>query len=213
MGLGFRPRVFGAAVREAWPLWFGVAGLIAPVMLSVTLIQEREAAFRVSGTVLQALGLSTVAIGLGKVRRLFDRPPIGTRIAAWFRHLLAAFRPAGTITGHLEGAIETSSALSARLTLGVPPGAPLHRRITVLERNLEALRKEFDSSTRSLEKAISELRNLTQTGLDKQQTATSTVDLRLAEFAVGGIQLEAMGLLWLLAGVIAGTLAPELARI
>lgn len=212
MNLAYRLNLLLAVARAAVPVVVAVGGVVGSVALCVWLVPEREVAFRVAGTLLQGMGLATVALGIANVRRLFGRPSVVHRIREWLQLVGAVFGRTRTVVGEVGIAREVGMAGSVRPIHQVPEGGPLHRRITALEKNLESFRGEVDSTVSGLRSDISEIKRSTTVGLAQRREETVAVDARMQEMAIGGIHLELMGLLWLVAGVIAGTLAPELAR-
>jgi len=212
MSLGYRLKLLLIVANGAMPVVAAIVGVIAATASCLWVVPEREIAFRVAGTLLQGMGLATVALGIAQVRRLFGRPTVLGKVREWLRLLQSVFGKKRPISHELEIAVETGMAGSLRPIHQVPEGGPLHRRITALEKNLELFRREIDTTVAGLNSAIDDMRRTTKAGLAKRREETKAVDARMQEFATGGIHLELIGLLWLLAGVIAGTLAPELAR-
>lgn len=76
MVLTFRCRVFIAAIGDAWPAWLALGGVALAALVGWALAGAASAGVRYAGTVLQVLGLATVAAGLSQVRRLFGRPSL-----------------------------------------------------------------------------------------------------------------------------------------
>jgi len=194
------------------PVVGAIGGVVAAIATCLGVIPERELAFRVAGTLLQGMGLATVVLGIADVRRKFGQPSVLTSTREWLRLVGAVFGKRRPTVVEVGVAGELEMAGSLRPIHQVPEGGPLHRRITALERNLELLRGEVDTTVAGLQAAIDDLRVSTRADLAERREETRAVDARLEKFAIGGIRLELVGLLWLLAGVIAGTLAPELAR-
>jgi hypothetical protein len=93
MVVTFRPRALIAAVRDAWPAWLTLTGIIVAGILGWMLSTNASACIRYAGTVLQAFGLAMVAIGLSEVRRSFGKPSLLQRVLVWFGKIWAVFRP------------------------------------------------------------------------------------------------------------------------
>ena len=89
----------------------------------------------------------------------------------------------------------------------------MHKRITALEENFESFRNEIDGTLKRVNASIDSVRRLAKKEFDKQRSQVKAIDTKMEEFAVGGIDLELVGLTWLLVGVVSSSLASELARI
>ncbi len=212
MQLSFRPAVLQAALRDTLPVVYALGGATLAYALSAILVSDPESAIRLAGTVLQVFGLATVALGITKVRELFGQPSLAQSIVAWVRLLTSAFVRPKPIVVNLEAAVSVSSAASARLTVGVPEGAALHKRITALEKNLVSFRTEYDNKVLDLERSIASSRSASEKAVGDTRKEIAAVDAKMAELAIGGVRLELVGLVWLLLGVIATGLPTELLR-
>lgn len=210
MRLSFRPTVLLAAFRDALPLVYAIGGATVAYAVSAALMPDLESVLRLAGTLLQVFGLATVALGITQVRELFGQPSITQSIVAWLRLLASAFVPPKSVVAKLEAAISTNSALSARLTVGVPEGAALHKRITALERNLASFRTEYDDKVVELERSIAGSRSAADKAVEDTRREIAAVDDKIVALATGGVRIELVGLVWLLLGVVATGLPAQI---
>jgi len=73
-------------------MWLAMSCVGAVLALSWLVSSTSTDAVRYAGTMLQVLGLSTVAYGLRQMRRMFDRPTYRAVVLSWFCQLgLAPF--------------------------------------------------------------------------------------------------------------------------
>jgi hypothetical protein len=73
-------------LREHHLFWFTVGGNLAAVAVAFLLGSER--AFRVTGLVLQLIGIATVALNIRGTRSQFDRPGTIALASQWLRRFL-----------------------------------------------------------------------------------------------------------------------------
>jgi len=159
---------------------------------------------------LQLLGLGVVALGIRSIRKTFALPSLLESLSQQFKRL---FQPARrTVTSELTIAWENEE-LDAFAQLRVSPDAPIADRVTALENNLAAvldrLRKHHDRRSKEfalLKADVSAKRAETRADLDHLRNQLEAV-------TVGGLHLETVGLVWLIVGLILGTLSAEIARL
>jgi hypothetical protein len=209
MRLTVRWRVLLAVLKDAWPIWLALGVAVLAFTAAWFLSTTPPAAIRYAGMMLQIFGLSTVAIGLSQMRRLFGRPSLSARIFAWFGRLVAAFTLRKPITGEgcLVGGGSTLTG-EGRVVRGVRAGAPLEERVSVLEDNLERLRDELDSRVQRLKQGLATVKENIDRETQERQVEDQKTARKIEEVAVGGLHLETVGLFWLILGVV-GTSVPE----
>lgn len=206
-----RWRTLLALLKDAWPTGLALGGVALSFFVSWLFSVTLSAAVRHAGTMLQVLGLATVAIGLSEMRRLFGRPSLRRRVAAWFRRVIATFRTPEPITLQASGSFSAAWFGEARVVRGVPPGAPLEDRVAVLEDNLGRLRDELDAKEEKIRREMATVRE----GLEHESQERRVENQRMAqtveEVAVGGLHLEFVGLIWLVLGVLGTSIPDEIA--
>jgi len=210
-----RWRALTAVIRGAWHAWLFIGGLVfafivglaAHRLLSVTLTD----AVRYSGTVLQILGLSTVALGLRQVRRMFNRPSVSAAMLGWLRRLAATFTGPKPISLQASfGAFATMTG-EARLIRGVRPGATLDERVSILEENLKLLRDELDSRLQGVRRELGTVKESIERESQERRVAGEKTARKIEEVAIGGLHLEVVGLMWLFLGVAAASIPDVIA--
>ncbi len=167
---------------------------------------------RYAGTMLQLLGLLAVAYGLHQMRRRFGRPTLVAIIRDWVARLARAFRRPEPVT--LRGsAIASAATVSAELRVrrGVPPGASIEQRVAALQENFDLLQSELDSKLLEVKKRLAELDQSVRQEERERSIGDSKTLKQLEEVAVGGLKLEAVGVIWLALGVLGTSIPVELA--
>lgn len=197
--------VLVARPRFVWGALLLPALVIAEcVAVSVNNGWSPEGALKAAGFLIGLSGLLLVAFGLWRTRNLFGRPPLRSQIRAWGREVVALFvaPPARTVIGH--SVINEFGSDSAVMTGAVLP-TTLDERVAALERRAAAAEKRIEEvrldACRMVEEARAELR----ADDDSLRASVTEVGKRLEDFSVGGLDLEFMGLIWLIVGSMLST--------
>jgi hypothetical protein len=189
--------------RDARHAWLGIGGVAFVIFVAWLLSTTLCATVRYTGTMLQILGLITVASGLIKLRRQFGRAPF---IANWFRKFKAAFILPKSIFGEASSSFAFND--EAHAVLRAAPGSPLEPRVLMLEQNLDSLRAEIRQLRREFGDKIEE--SVQRESQQRQDGDKETAHM-IEEVAVGGLHLESVGLIWLFLGVLATSIPDEIA--
>ena len=202
-------------------IMFGAVALVSFVtafVISHALAKPWEFTLRTTGGLLQVFGVLSVGLGIWKLRRTFGLGPVRaeilTELLAWIDrlgHRIARMFGRGrdvTVTGNAN--LRMAGALStARAKIGRGPNLSVEQRLEFLERAFDEiqdltyklqddLRKEIDLRTAAIateradrEKVIAEVRS------------------QVLELAVGGIELQIVGVLCLVFGLARATWSQE----
>jgi hypothetical protein len=179
-----------AALKEAWPTWLAIVGIVSAFTLGSLSSTSVSGTIRYAGTILQLMGLATIAYGLREMRRLFKRPSL----FAWFRRLGAAFKAPKPIVVQPSAAEVTTASDRARVVLSVGPGVPLEERVKVIEENLNRLRDDLDTKTEEIRRELSTVKDGVQRESQERQAAEQRTVRQIEEVAIGGLHLEIVGL-------------------
>lgn len=212
MGLTRGQRVYRVFISDLSSLWFCLAGLLAAWLLPIPFSHTAETHARYTGLALEVGGIGTVAYGLFEMRQLFNRPSFRKSFKAWWERLKWVFRPPPPTVLEPKGSVSGTSMGSARVTIG-------WNDEWSLEKKVEWLKERHDDLSSDLKKRISDLRE-TDRNLGKRiseerrerSDEASDIKKKLEGLAVGGLNLEAIGLVWILVGLISATLSVELAN-
>jgi hypothetical protein len=130
---------------------------------------------------------------------------------AGFWHLAAAFRHPrpSSGTGHVRGSVTVVGY--GRSILSAGPGAPLERRVAILEENLARLQHEFDRGENNITTELHNLNNAIEEERRSREKEANWIRGQLEEVAVGGLHLEYVGLAWLVLGVLGTSIPSEIA--
>jgi hypothetical protein len=200
----------GRWLGDGWHIWapiLGVAGAFGVALRS----GATEPQIRITGLVLQAFGLATVAVGIRDTRRLFGQPDWMRRARAWLSGFPHWRRPVIIGAG---GATISLSGGRARMKVWTPmePNTPVETRLKAVIQNVERMSEQLD---RVEERVDSESEKLS-TALQQEQQTRTTSDRDLAEqlekAQTGDLHVAFVGVILLFVGLVLSTLAPEIAR-
>lgn len=166
-----------------------------------------EQRLRWTGMIFQLLGLATVAIGIGQMRRLFNHPSVWSQIKAW----ITRWPVRGNRTIELSGQATSTSGGHTDLQLRAGPGATLEQRVHVLETRMTAAEQREEHLSKEQARQAQDHRR----ALDAERSARESADeehrKRLEVSATGGLLLSGIGLVWLIIGTILASASPEIA--
>lgn len=193
---------------EVWSIWLFGGGCSVAVAFSYFVATYRIDQIVYAGTLLQLLGLSTVACGIRELRKSFHKPSLKDQFAAWIEKVQRALgkpvsgKPFETRAGFAMSGTASIVAQNARGNLSP------EERIDALEKALADFRSDHDQSTREIRADLSRVQELVQIEEGNRQKGHEQLLKKLEDVAVGGVRLEIVGLLWLLLGTL-GTCIPK----
>jgi hypothetical protein len=187
--------------------------LVISTFLPAIWTSSAEPAFRGTGAGLQLAGLVLVAQGIHETRRRFNRPSLAETLTAWFRRLKNALaRPPITASGE-DVTIATGTG-----ELTVTGYAPrvytnLEQRVAALEAEVEALSRRLSQYMTQSDRRAEDLRRALTEEVGSRESSEAELRRIIEAEATGGLNLEMMGLVWLVAGTVAGSFSVEFARL
>jgi len=210
--------LFATLTRGAFPAWLAVGGIAWAYVIgwsaSRIFSTDAAAAVRHAGTLLQVFGVINVAIGLRETGRLFPgRPSTVHGVRDWLGQVVAAFRPPQPIAAQAQAGGMAFTGGKARMRRGVGADASVDHRLAVLEANLNALQEEMDAELRDLATKINRVRTDLGAERDERKKADDTALRLIEEATIGGLNLEAVGVVWLMLGLFGAGFADEVARL
>lgn len=194
--------------REPLELWITLFGLVIGILI-VYFDWHHDLSLRMrsAATGLQVSGTFTVVVGVIRTRRQFMLPsPFGI-VMEWLRRF-----PTFRLPRVHQAAVAmdvTAEATASGHVVKVPAGASTEQRIRALEKQLTKLSAEIKSVKASITaaKANLDLGLANEAKLRKENLEALENLLRVAQ--TGNLNINVMGMTWLLAGIILGTMPTE----
>lgn len=217
MSLGTRAKTLFLWFRALWfwavePRHFWLAVFVAAIALFFTLrrgVSEPE--IRITGLVLQLLGIGTVAWGIRETRALFGHLSLFTLSRNWLSRFPAY---GGRIVSGSANITLSGATVHGRgdVSANAGPGATVEARVETLERNVKYIHERIDQTQGEMDQKFQMQAQVLE---EEQQTRTKgdqEIRAKLEATETGGLHISAMGALWLFVGVTLSTAAPEIAR-
>jgi hypothetical protein len=195
-------------LTQPWLIWATLLLVAVALLIPYTFSFSIEKSVRITGLVFQVLGLLTVADGLRKTRKLFNRPGLTTLAAKWFGQF-PSFARKPYLLNVSENA-RVSDNVDAVLIRNSAQALSIEQRLALIEDRLAG----HDDLIRKMETNIAGESHLQREALQSEsrsrESADKTLQRQLEEFAAGGLHLEAIGLFWILLGVSLATASVEI---
>lgn len=192
-------------------VWLCVAVTVAALIVSLR-PNTPEPVIRLTGLVLQLLGVLTIAWGISETRAMFGRPSIGSNIRAWLKAAPFLRPNHGSATIRVSASGATVKA-RGHATHGAGANPTIESRLHALEKNLEVVHQRITGLAQEYDH---ELRHLANSLREEQASRTQqvgSVNARLEQFGTGGVHISAIGAVWLFVGLLLSTAGLEIAKL
>lgn len=214
------PSLSELAAVLLWRPKFVLIGVAVPSLMIVECVAvsmnngwETESALKVAGFLIGLAGLSLVAYGLSKTRRLFGKPSVWSRLADWGRAAVAMFVRPPSRPINIEAKLGGVTVRGLAGTILGGPEKTLEQRVKELEEHAVAIKKQLEEIRTEAQQALEAAREEFRTDQGHIRQSVSDLDQRFEKFSVGGLDLEGMGLFWLIFGSALSTFHDRLAAL
>lgn len=197
-------------------LWLGEPRLfylaLVPVFLGfgvICLARGSEPSLRITGMVLQVLGIGTVIWGISKTRAHFGHPSLSSIFLAWIRRFPLIRRSVALQT---DGVRVGLSVTGGRLTSVFQPKShmPLEERLAHIERGIEIVQDRIAGAERQIDQHKSSVDGQLKAESRKREEQDRSILKNFERSSTGGLHISAIGALWLFVGVILSTASQEI---
>lgn len=190
--------------------------------LAGSLHSRPEGEIRLTAGILELMGIGCVVFGISDVRRQFKLKPLPSEVRGellkFFADIIARLR---RFLGLRQDAIAPVTGLVAHAVLSVSargrgkvrpgPQASLEERVQSLEQIVDGMQDAVWRIEDDLLHETAEREKVLAGERVSREAADKELEHEIHQYAVGGIRLEIVGLLWLALGVSLATWAAELA--
>jgi len=169
-----------------------------------------EPSFRLSGLVLQILGIFTVALGILQTREQFGHDSYPKLFSAWIQRFpLKKSKPSFIEPEGIQASFSIGDAI-LHTVFKLDSNSPIQGQLLKIEKEILFLQKQIDNQSEKNQNEINNLCNkLTIEKNERTQSINQTLKI-IESTNTGGIHISFIGTIWLLFGVIASTASPEL---
>jgi hypothetical protein len=195
-----------AEPRHAW-LSLSIISLALAIAIGPL---ASEPVIRLTGLVLQIMGIGTVAWGISETRALFGHPSFATRIKEWLgRFPLLQRSPVIGVAGVAMG----SAVVRARAYGTHGPTAPtVESRVEALEKNVAAIHERITQAQKEMDDEFRKSAEALKHEEHVRQEADTAIRNKLEATGTGGVHISAIGASWLFVGVVLSTASVEIAK-
>lgn len=196
---------------EARHVWLCTAVICVALFISLR-PHTPEPVIRLTGLVLQLLGIGTVIWGISETRALFGQPSFASKTKAWLgkcpflrRNVVVAVGGAklSAIVGHAR----------AYGTNGPGANPTIEARLEALEKNITSIHERISQTQREMDEEFQKAANSLQSEKQSRQAEDSAIREKLEATGTGGVHISAIGASWLFVGIILSTAASEIAEL
>ncbi len=204
--LAMYPRRLGAWLRTGG-LGIGTVGLnvAASVYAFASLGPDHETWVRAIGAALQCIGVMFVIVGVLMTRAQFGLPSLRGAVLGWFRGFPVLFPKTQYIS--MDGVLGMPMSIGEiSVRQGLRPNATPDEKIAYVLQEVERQSGELSAFKKSTQQQNDELRALISAEEAKRVSEVREVRKLLTAHATGGLDLSFCGAIFLLVGVVLGTL-------
>jgi hypothetical protein len=206
-----RINAFGPWLAEGKYVWLALVTNLLAIM-SAILLGASERVFRITGLVLQLLGIFTIIWGISETRALFGHASLAAKIKAWFQRFPLRRRRIVFAVGSGDFAATMGKA-RAFVTHGAGANPTLDARVEALEKNMASIQNQITAVERELDEEFGKVREEIRNEVQTREADDKKLREKIEAAATGGIHISAIGASWLFVGVALSTAAPELAAL
>ncbi|WP_456983541.1 hypothetical protein [Luteimonas sp. A478] len=169
---------------------------------------ETERSVRLSGLLLQLLGIAAAATGIRDTRRMFGKPSFLEHMRAWLKTILR-LKPS-IVSMSASGTISMSGSAKAYVWRGAGADPTLESRLSAAEANLEELYKRANAAESAFDTHVRDAERQLREESHSRAEADRQLHLKIDAASTDGLHLAAVGVVWLACGVIMSTAPSEL---
>lgn len=204
-------------VKALWPwlaearhFWLSCA-VVGTALLVALRPNTPEPVIRLTGLVLQLLGIATVMWGISETRALFGHPSFVAQAKTWLRQFPLRKRRIVMAAGGTTLSAATATG-RGYTTSSAGPNPSVGSRLDALEKNVSGIHDRISQTQKEMDdgfrKSADSLKHEAQT----RESEDAAIRAKLEATGTGGVHISAIGALWLFVGVVLSTASPEIAR-
>ena len=188
--------------------WLTTLVIFAALIISLR-PHTTEPIIRLTGLVLQVLGIGTVIWGIHETRALFGHPSVLNKVGTWLKRFPLL---RGNVTAALDGPISFAITAKGRAhTTHGPANPTVEARLVALEKNVTSIHERISQTQKEIDDEFQIIRGALEGEEQSRQVEHDAILKKLEVTGTGGLHISAIGALLLFMGVILSTAATEIA--
>lgn len=197
-------------LAEARHAWYSLAIIAVALIISLCLYPT-EPVIRITGLVLQLLGIGTVIWGISETRALFGHPSVVSKIKAWFGRFPLMRR---NVVVSVEGASLAIGGGTAQIyQTHKAVDSTIEARLDSLERNVTLIHERITLAQKAMDEGLHKINESVKREEQSRKAEDNEIRKKLEVTGTGGVHISAIGASWLFVGIILSTAAPEIAAL
>jgi hypothetical protein len=172
-----------------------------------------EPRIRLAGLFLQLCGVSTVLIGLEKLRIFFKLPSLYSIGQKWIQSRPPFRLPKRSITLNVELGKILLTGTGATLSLGASPDATIDDRVRILESRMQSVEKQASDLLQQITQVKKEKAEELLAERQNRERDVAALESKIETIETSGIYISVIGLVWLLIGLIMSTASVEISHL
>lgn len=209
--------ISASQVKQLWPwlvearfVWLAL-GVIAVALIVALRPYTPEYVIRLTGLVLQLLGIGTVIWGISETRALFGHPSCASKAKSWFERF-----PLWRKNIALASGAATLPAFTGKgrgySTKRLDPNSTIENRIDALEQNISLIHERISSVEKEIDEEFRKTAEALKNEEQARQAKDNVIHAKLEATGTGGVHISAIGAAWLFIGVVLSTAGVEIAE-
>ncbi len=205
-------------LRAVWPwlvearhAWLAAAVICVALVISLR-PHTTEPVIRLTGLVLQLLGICTVIWGISETRALFGHASLRSKARAWLGRFPLLRRNVVVAAGDVVLAAAVGKG-RAHVTYGPEANPTIEARLEALEKNVTSIHEHISQTQKEMDEEFQKTAGALKREEQSRRADDRAIRHKLEATGTGGVHISAIGALWLFGGVILSTAAKELAEL
>jgi hypothetical protein len=205
-------------LKAVWP-WLVEArhaSLGAAVICVALVISLRphttEPVIRLTGLVLQPLGIGAVIWGISETRALFGHASLTSKARGWLGRFPLLRRNIVVAAGGVALSVAVGKG-RAHVTHGPGENPTIETRLEALEKNVISIHERISQTQKEMDEELGKTADALKREEQSRQAEDRAIREKLEATGTGGVHISAIGASWLFVGVTLSTAATELAQL
>lgn len=198
-------------LADARYTWLAMAVICVALLISLR-PQTSEPVIRITGLVLQLLGVGTVIWGISETRAMFGHPSLVSKAKSWLSRFPLLRRNGVFGVGSVVCLADTGKC-RGYVTHGAGANPDTESRLEALEKNVTSIHERINQTLNEMDggfqKSAANLTNEEQS----RQAEDQAIREKLEATGTGGVHISAIGASWLFVGVTLSSASVEISAL
>jgi hypothetical protein len=192
--------------------YFWLSAAVIGLALAISLRPHTtEVVIRLTGLVLQLLGIGTVIWGISETRAIFGHPSLASKAKSWLSRFPLLRRNIALTASCVSSSSSFGKARGFQI-YGSGENPTIETRVDALERNVSSINDRISQTQREMDEEFQKIVDALKREEQSRQTEDGAIRQKLEATGTGGVHISAIGASWLFVGVVLSTAAIEIEK-